>query len=83
MIETPFAVARRLRIRVHVGAPVSIGAVQGSERRVVPILGGSTSGLGFDGVILHGGNDTQLVRPDGILEIDARYIDEGLLKSVE
>ena len=56
-----------------VAAPIVIGPVPGGERRVVPILGGRLAGPRLEGDLLPGGSDTQLVRPDGVTEIEARY----------
>lgn len=61
---------------VEVGAPVDGGETGFGRRRIVPITGGAVSGPGFAGVILPGGNDVQLTRPDGVAEIAARYIIE-------
>ncbi|MEN0077009.1 MAG: DUF3237 domain-containing protein [Paracraurococcus sp.] len=55
-------------------APVQrIGAGPLGERRIVPILGGRVSGPRLAGEVLPGGADFQLVRPDGVTEIVARY----------
>ena len=48
------------------------GVTRAGHRRVVPIAGGRVVGL-FDGEILPGGADWQVVRPDGSVEIDTRY----------
>jgi len=48
------------------------GVTRAGHRRVVPIAGGRVSGL-FDAQILPGGADWQVVRPDGVIEIDTRY----------
>ena len=40
---------------------------------LVPITGGSFAGPKLKGVVLPGGADWQLERPDGVLEIDALY----------
>jgi hypothetical protein len=66
--------ARRIVIRVEVGCALSIGSVRGGERRIVPILGGIVAGPQFSGQVLPGGTDTQLLRPDGVLEIDANSV---------
>lgn len=43
------------------------------ERRIVPILGGSFAGPRLKGRVLPGGADRQLLRVDGIKELDALY----------
>ncbi len=57
----------------EVAAPVVVGAGAAGERRGVPILGGRVSGPRLEGEILPGGADFQLIRPDGVAEIEARY----------
>lgn len=72
--------------RVQVGPPIEVGAVQGGQRRIVPILGGTFEGSGMRGRVLPGGADWQIVRPDGVLEIDTRYTletDQGKLIYVQ
>jgi hypothetical protein len=61
------------RLSVEVGPPVEIGAAPGGLRRIVPILGGVADGPGLCGEVLPGGADFQLIRPDGVAEIEARY----------
>lgn len=58
---------------VAVGPPQVVGAGPLGERRIVPILGGRVSGPRLQGEILPGGADFQLIRPDGVAEIEARY----------
>ena len=58
---------------VAVGPPLVVGAGPGGERRIVPILGGTAAGPRLAGEILPGGADFQLIRPDGVAEIEARY----------
>ena len=46
----------------------------GDGRRVVPFAGGTFTGRdGLEGTVVAGGADWQRTRPDGVLEIDARY----------
>jgi len=59
-------------VEVALGALEDHGETRRGHRRVVPIVGGSVSGL-FDAEILAGGADWQIVRPDGTIEVDARY----------
>ncbi len=63
-------------LRVEVGPPIELGPGPRGERRVIPITGGRAEGPGLSGAILAGGADTQLVRPDGVAEIDASYVIE-------
>jgi hypothetical protein len=61
-------------LEVDVGEIVSMGHGPLGERRIVPILGGTFSGPEMRGCVLAGGNDWQIVRADGVLDIDARYV---------
>jgi hypothetical protein len=72
--------------RVDLGAPLEIGILpSGSERRVIPILGGTFEGPSVRGRVLPGGADWQIVHANGSAELDARYTlqtDTGALISV-
>jgi len=71
--------------RLTVGAPRTTEA-SGVTRRVIPILDGRFEGDGFKGIVLPGGADWQIVRPDGTTEVDARYdlqTDDGSIIAVE
>jgi Protein of unknown function (DUF3237) len=64
-----------MTLAVEVGEITSLGATPTGERRVVPITGGTfASDDGWRGVVLPGGADWQLLRSDGVLEVDARYV---------
>lgn len=70
------------QVDVAVAPPQLIGAGPTGERRVIPILGGTLSGPRLAGTILPGGADYQLIRADGVAEIEARYtirLDDGAL----
>ncbi|PBC47452.1 DUF3237 family protein [Rhodococcus sp. ACPA1] len=41
-------------------------------RRVIPIAGGRAAGPHLHGVVLPGGGDWQIIRPDGSVDIDVR-----------
>jgi hypothetical protein len=59
--------------RVTVDPPQDLGAFNKGRRRVVPITGGDFSGPAMRGTVLPGGADWQLIRHDGVAELDARY----------
>ncbi len=64
-----------MRLAVEVGEIISLGAVPTGERRVVAITGGTfDNDAGWRGRVLPGGADWQLLRSDGVLEVDARYV---------
>lgn len=58
---------------VTLAEPLVIGATGVGVRRIIPIVGGTVAGPALNGVVLAGGADWQVVRADGMTEIDARY----------
>ncbi len=70
---TPPALSYVFTARVAVGAPLVLGPVGTGLRRIVPILGGTVAGPRLSGTVLEGGADWQIVRPDGVARILARY----------
>lgn len=62
-----------MRIAADVGELMTMGGGPLGERRVVAITGGSFEGPALRGTIVPGGADWQIVRADGVLDIDARY----------
>ena len=61
------------RADVAVAQAVDLGAGPKGMRRMVPILTGSFEGPRMKGVIPAGGVDWQIIRPDGVAEIEAHY----------
>ncbi|MEO8280596.1 MAG: DUF3237 domain-containing protein [Ideonella sp.] len=61
-------------LSVQVATPIEIGQVNGGRRRVIPILGGELRGPQVSGRVLEAGADFQLVQPDGVADLDARYV---------
>jgi hypothetical protein len=71
--------------RFQVDAPIELGTGADGIHRVIPIAGGTVTGPRLQGVVLPGGSDWQRIRPDGVAEIEARYIihsDDDALISV-
>ena len=62
-----------MKISADVGELQTMGGGPLGERRVVAITGGSFEGPRLRGEIVPGGADWQIVRADGVLDIDARY----------
>jgi uncharacterized protein DUF3237 len=60
-------------VSADLGEIVSMGAAPLGERRVVDILAGTFEGPDISGDVLPG-TDWQIVRKDGVLDVDARYI---------
>ena len=69
---------------VDVGPIQDFGQTDRGHRRMVPIIGGTFEGPRLKGTVLPGA-DWQIVRPDGVLELEARYAlqtDDGALVSM-
>ena len=62
-----------LRAEITLAAPQELGDTPHGRRRVIAITGGSFRGERLSGRVLPGGADWQLVRGDGVAELDARY----------
>ena len=62
-----------MSLAVDVGDVVTMGQAPLGKRRVINILGGTFEGPGMRGEVLPGGADWQIVRKDGVLDLDARY----------
>ncbi len=69
---------------VDVAPIIDLGQTVRGHRRIVPILGGTFEGPRIKGRVLPGA-DWQIVRPDGVLELEARYAleaDDGAIISI-
>ncbi len=60
-------------LNLQLGELVSVGQTPLGERRVAGVSGGGLDGPRFGGEVVSG-SDTQLMRTDGVLEIDAAYV---------
>ena len=63
-------------VKCSVTAPVEIGRRDDNfvgMRRLIPVPDGVTEGEGFEGVLLPGAVDSQVIHPDGKADISARY----------
>ena len=58
---------------VTIGGLLNIGKSKYGERRIIPITGGKFKGPDIEGVVVPGGADWQLTRPDGDVELNAKY----------
>src|ERR1700685_2664146 len=68
--------------RVTVDPPQELGDIGKGRRRIVPITGGDFDGPLLHGKVLPGGADWQILRDDGVAELEARYTlqtDDGAL----
>jgi hypothetical protein len=62
-----------LRAEVTLAPPQELGDSPLGRRRIIPITGGSFRGEKLAGRVLPGGADWQVIRGDGVAELDARY----------
>ena len=58
---------------IEVETPLLIGHSPYGERRIINIKGGAFSGPRLSGRVLSGGADWQVIRGDGVVEVEARY----------
>lgn len=65
------------RIEADLGEITEVGATPYGGRRVIEILGGRVNGKRLSGRILSGGADWQIIRTDGVADIQARYVIEA------
>jgi uncharacterized protein DUF3237 len=72
-------------LRGTLAEPHALGATPHGVRRVVPITGGEFEGPKLRGSIVPGGADWQVLRGDGVSELEALYLlrtDDGVLIQV-
>lgn len=61
-------------LRVEVADIQFMGDTHRGNRRMIPITGGTFEGPTIKGEIQAGGYDWQVIRTDGVAELDARYV---------
>jgi hypothetical protein len=61
------------RAEIMLAPAQELGETPHGRRRVIPILGGRFEGERLSGRVLPGGADWQVVRSDGVAQLDARY----------
>lgn len=61
-------------LEVEVAAPVEVGRTAQGLRRVIPITGGRFWGRDFNGKVLAGGADFQVITTDSLAILEARYV---------
>jgi len=70
------------RVEITLAPPQELGDTPRGRRRIIGITGGRFSGERLSGRVLAGGADWQVIRPDGVADLDARYTletDDGAL----
>lgn len=77
---------RLMQVTVTLEPALVVGTITTGTRRIINITGGHFQGDQLRGVVLPGGADWQLVQPDGVALLDARYTlqtDDGALIYVQ
>jgi uncharacterized protein DUF3237 len=62
-----------LRAEIALATPQELGETPLGRRRIIGITGGRFSGERLSGRVLAGGADWQVIRADGVADLDARY----------
>jgi len=73
-------------ITAHIGGVTSAGDIGHGVRRIIPIIGGEVRGAGINGKVCALGADFQIIRPNELIELEARYAfetDDGAVIYVE
>lgn len=69
-------------LKVKLKPAIIVGETPHGIRRIIPIIGGTFEGPNMKGEILDGGADWQIVRKDGVTELEAHYqikTDDGVI----
>jgi len=61
------------KAEITLAAPQELGDTPQGRRRIIGITGGRFSGARLSGRVLPGGADWQVIRSDGVADLDARY----------
>src|SRR6476660_1334088 len=73
-------------ITVLIGEVTSAGEIGTGVRRIIPIIGGDVKGEGVNGKVFAFGADFQVIRPNELIELEAKYAfetDDGAVVYVE
>jgi hypothetical protein len=73
-------------LTVAIGAVTTAGETGHGVRRIIPITGGTVKGEGINGKIFAFGADFQVIRPNELIELEAKYAfetDDGAVIYVE
>jgi Protein of unknown function (DUF3237) len=69
-------------LKVKLKPALVVGETPHGTRRIIPIIGGTFEGPNMKGEVLDGGADWQIVRKDGVAELEAHYqikTDDGVI----
>src|SRR6476659_2220700 len=73
-------------ITARIGEVTSAGDIGTGVRRIIPILGGEVRGENVNGKVCAFGADFQIIRPNELIELEAKYAfetDDGAVVYVE
>src|ERR1700743_3547853 len=73
-------------ITAHIAGVTTAGDIGSGVRRIIPITGGEVRGEGISGKVLAFGADFQIIRPNELIELEAKYAfetDDGAVVYVE
>ncbi|MEH2520578.1 hypothetical protein V1279_006151 [Bradyrhizobium sp. AZCC 1610] len=73
-------------ITARIGEVTSAGEIGTGVRRIIPIIGGEVRGEGINGKVCPFGADFQIIRPNELIELEAKYAfetDDGAVVYVE
>jgi len=73
-------------ITARIGDVTTAGDIGSGIRRIIPITGGEVRGEGINGTVLAFGADFQIIRPNELIELEAKYAfetDDGAVVYVE
>ncbi|MCC8939485.1 DUF3237 domain-containing protein [Bradyrhizobium sp. Arg68] len=73
-------------ITARIAEVTSAGDTGSGVRRIIPIIGGEVRGEGVNGKVLPFGADFQIIRPNELIELEAKYAfetDDGAVVYVE
>lgn len=73
-------------ITARIAEVTSAGDIGTGVRRIIPIIGGEVKGEGINGKVLPFGADFQIIRPNELIELEAKYAfetDDGAVVYIE
>jgi len=73
-------------ITARIGGVTTVGDTGHGVRRIIPILGGEVRGENVNGKVCAFGADFQIIRPNELIELEAKYAfetDDGATVYVE
>jgi Protein of unknown function (DUF3237) len=73
-------------ITAYIGGVTSAGEIGAGVRRIIPIIGGEVKGETINGKVCSFGADFQIIRPNELIELEAKYAfetDDGAVVYVE